>query len=193
MPDVPARERKTPDCVTGDGIICPKQSPWPKWVRWVTTLPILPMTALGIYILARTDTVKLIIWLTVLAVFAVPLRYLVCARCPYYGQPCSTTMGKIVPLLFNKQDGKPMKFGLWLDVISFTLLFLLPIPEAYELGGMILAVVWAGVLLLFFLLLSHFACTVCPLTFCPIGKCGKAFWRMLGKKTYERSAAEETD
>ena len=166
-----------------DGVPCPKQSPWPKYVGWVTTLPMLPMTALGIYILARTDTPKLILWLIVLGIFAFPLRYFVCARCPYYGQHCSTTMGKFVPLLFRKQEGKPMKTGLWLDVLSFTVLFLLPVPEAYELGGAVLAAVWVGALLLFFLLLSFLACAVCPLTFCPIGRGGKAFWRMLGKKT----------
>ena len=76
-----------------------------------------------------------------------------------------------------------MKTGLWLDVLSFTVLFLLPVPEAYELGGAVLTAVWVGALLLFFLLLSFLACAVCPLTFCPIGRGGKAFWRMLGKKT----------
>jgi len=163
--------------VIQDGVSCPSKAPWPSWVSKLTSLSMLPVALAGIYILAATSTLKLVVWLGLFALFAIPLRYLVCARCPYYGENCSTFMGKAVPFLFKKQEGQSMKLGLWLDVAFIGLLFLIPLPDAWRLGGLVLLLLWISIFGLMFALLSRLACSACPFTFCPIGKAGRAIWR----------------
>lgn len=164
------------DHVLQDGVACPKRAPWDPRVSKLSGLPFIPMIALACYILASTSIAALAVWLILLAVFFVPLRYLVCARCPYYGQDCSTSMGKSVPKMFKKQEGKSMKLGLWLDVVMLILLFGIPMPLAWQLGGGWLTAAWLAVCFLVFAVLTRLACTACPFTFCPIGKAGRAFW-----------------
>jgi hypothetical protein len=77
--------------------------------------------------------------------------------------------------MFKKQEGKSMLFGLWLDVVFLTFLFVFPLIFIHSL---ILIIAWCGVFLLAFIVLTRLACAVCPFTFCPIGKGGKAFWRL---------------
>jgi hypothetical protein len=168
--------------VIQDGVKCPRIPPWPHPGRnnLLAGLPLVPILGLALYILIKTSPLMLAIWLLAFFLFAWPLRYLVCARCPYYGRHCSTIMGKLVPRMFKKQEGKSMKLGLWLDVVSFLFLFLWPAPSAYQVGGMILALVWVGAFFLLFLFLSFFACAHCPLTFCPIGRGGGWVVRWLG-------------
>ncbi|UCD85271.1 MAG: hypothetical protein JSU92_03510, partial [Deltaproteobacteria bacterium] len=156
-----------------DGVSCPRKSPWPKKVSMFSLLPLIPIIALAVFVLAQTNTIRLIIWLSALGIFAVPLRYLVCARCPYYGQYCSTLMGKTVPLMFKKQEGKSMKPGLWIDMAFFVFLFFFPVPDLWRFGGIVLVIVWFGLLSLFFIVMSLFVCSFCPLTFCPANRGGK--------------------
>ncbi|MDD5225463.1 MAG: hypothetical protein PHE84_15885 [bacterium] len=169
--------------VIQDGVKCPRVSPWPPSGRnnLIMAVFLIPILGTAVYVLAKTSPLMLAVWLLALLLFAWPLRYLICARCPYYGQHCSTNMGKIVPLMFKKQEGKSMKLGLWLDVVSFFFLFLLPAPAAYRVGGMTLALVWAGAFLLLFILISTLACAYCPLTFCPIGRGGRVFRKIFKK------------
>lgn len=162
--------------VMQDGVSCPCEPPWPGWVSWLTSVTMLPVALCGAYILAATSPWKLAVWLGLFALFAVPLRYLVCARCPYYGTSCSTFMGRTVPLLFKKQEGRSMRLGLWLDVVSMALLFALPLTEAWRLGGLLLLLLWVSVFGSMFLVLSRLACSACPFTFCPIGRAGRALW-----------------
>jgi len=172
---------KIDNYVIQDGVKCPKVSPWPKKNGLISSLPLIPILGLAIYILVETSLSLLAIWLLAFFLFAWPLRYLVCARCPYYGQHCSTMMGKLIPRMFKKQEGKSMKLGLWLDVFFFLFLFLLPAPAAYRVGGMALFLVWVGLFLLLFVFLSIFACACCPLTFCPIGRGGRIFRKIFNR------------
>lgn len=169
---------KPEETVLQDGVVCSCESPWPGWVSWLTSITMLPVALCGAYILAATSPWKLAVWLGLFALFAVPLRYLVCARCPYYGKTCSTFMGRAVPLLFKKQEGQSMKLGLWLDVVFMTLLFALPLTEAWRHGGLLLLLLWVSVFGSMFAVLSRVACSVCPFSFCPIGRAGRALWRM---------------
>jgi|YNPNPStandDraft_1061719.scaffolds.fasta_scaffold18911_3 hypothetical protein len=166
------------ETILQDGVSCSRQPPWPSWVSWLTTLTMLPVALCGAYILAHTSPWKLALWLGSFAVFAVPVRYLVCARCPYYGRSCSTQFGRAVPLLFRKQEGRSMRLGLWLDVVFITILFALPVTEAWRLGGLLLLLLWVSMFASMFAVLSRAACSVCPFTFCPIGRAGKALWRI---------------
>jgi hypothetical protein len=136
----------------------------------------VPLIVFPLFVLVQTNLMTLLVWLLLLAVFAVPLRYLVCARCPYYGQVCSTDMGKLVPRMFARQEGKSMRLGLWLDVVCFTLLFLLPLAALWRWGGILALVIWCALFLGLFAVMTRVACAPCPLTFCPIGRAGRAFW-----------------
>jgi hypothetical protein len=69
-----------------------------------------------------------------------------------------------------------MKPGLWLDVVFSLLLFALPLPDAWRQGGLLLTLAWLSVFTLMFALITQVACSVCPFTFCPIGRAGRAVW-----------------
>jgi hypothetical protein len=163
------------DAIMQDGISCPQRPPWNPIVSRIAGLPLIPMIALGIYATYDAGPIKLIIWLIALGILIYPLRYLVCARCPYYAKDCSTSFGRIVPHLFKKQQGKSMKIGLWLDVVFIAFLFIYPFPEVWKRGGL-LTLLWSGSFLLFFMLITRLGCSVCPFTFCPIGKAGRKLW-----------------
>ena len=171
--------RKDPiqdEFVVQDGVQCPRRAPWARTVSVLTSLTFIPIILLAFNTLVQTSLFKLLVWLVVLAVFAYPLRYLVCARCPYYGQRCSTMLGLTVPRMFEKQEGKSMLLGLWLDVVFFIALFLIPLPDVWRLGGFLLLLLWVGAFALMIGTVTRKACSVCPLTFCPIGRAGQALW-----------------
>ena len=168
------------DEIVQDGVACPGNPPWKPTVKIWTTLSMLPISLIGIPVLVMTNIPKLVLWLLLMGIFCYPLRYLVCARCPYYGQDCSTYFGLWVPRLFKKQEGKSMRLGLWLDVVFFMILFVLPLPEIWQLGGLLLLLAWVAALLTMVTVLSRLACSVCPLTFCPIGKMSRGFWSRFG-------------
>lgn len=176
-------------CVTQDGVPCPKEPPWHPRVSTITGLPFIPIVALAVFVLAQTSVTKLVLWTGLLVVFAYPLRYLVCARCPYYGQKCSSGFGTAVPRMFRKQEGKSMIPGLWLDVLLFALLLLIPLPDMWRWGGGLMALAWLAAFFLFFAVLTRTACSVCPFTFCPIGRGGKAFWGLAGRGSARTTGA----
>jgi len=164
------------DCVIQDGVECPKHSPWGRYTGILTGIPMTLIAVLAVYILGKTSFMALAVWLVLLFIFAVPLRYLICARCPYYGQPCSTMMGVLVPRIFKKQEGKSMVPGLWLDVVFFLLLFFIPLPYAWRGFGWPGALIWVNAILFGFLLHTRFGCARCPFTFCPFNKTARIFW-----------------
>lgn len=164
------------DTILQDGVKCPKVSPWPESASKITGIPMVFVGGLGLYILVKTSIPVLLFWLFLLLILAYPLRYLVCARCPYYGQHCSTSMGKNIHKLFKKQEGKSMKLGLWLDVVIGTPVFLIPLPYAFFLGGWKMGMLWIIVTFTAFAVITKFGCSRCPFTFCPIGRAGRKFW-----------------
>ena len=167
-----------PDTIMQDGVACPLKPPWEKKVSKITGLPFMLILILGMYILFQAGVLKLIIWLAAYGIFTYPLRYLICARCPYYGMDCSSGFGKLVPKMFNKQEGKSMKLGLWIDILFFVFLFAYPLPSIWRIKGFLFLIAWAITFFLAFIVMTRLACCVCPFTFCPIGKGGRAFWRM---------------
>ena len=82
--------------------------------------------------------------------------------------------------MFKKQEGKSMLLGLWLDVVFFFVLFLFPLSDVWRLGGFLFLLLWAGAFALMIGTVTRIACTVCPLTFCPIGRAGRALWKKAG-------------
>jgi len=173
----PAEQNRTSEKpLMQDGVRCPRTSPWPAGAALTMRLMFVPVIVTPVYILSQTNLLKLGIWLLLFGLFAYPLRYLVCARCPYYGQSCSTDLGILVPRMFRKQEGKSMRLGLWLDVVCFLALFALPLPEVWRWGGWPALILWCGLFLVLFGVMTRVACSPCPLTFCPIGRAGRAFW-----------------
>jgi len=171
------------DTIMQDGIPCPRKPPWDPKVSKITGLPFLLILILGIYILSQAGILKLIIWLLAFAFFAYPLRYLVCARCPYYGMDCSSGFGKWVPKIFKKQEGKLMLLGLWLDVLFFAFLFTYPLIHIWKIKAFLFIILWCCAFFLAFIVLTRLACSVCPFTFCPIGKGGRAFWGLFDRSS----------
>jgi len=170
---------KKPDCIIQDGVKCPAHPPWPKRVSIISGIPLVLFVAMGAVVLWETNLLKFIVFVLAVIGFLVPLRYLICARCPYYGEYCSTTMGKIVPLFFKKQEGKSMVLGLWLDVVFAGFLLVYPLPDMWAYGGWTALALWLLLFLLVFMTLTKLACSLCPFTFCPIGKAGRGFWGFL--------------
>jgi hypothetical protein len=160
-----------------DGVFCPAKSPWDPKVSQRTGLPLLPVLGLAFYILVVHNLYLLAVWFGLMVVFAWPLRYLICARCPYYGQPCSTNMGLLVARMFPRQEGKSMKPGLWLDLGFLILLFALPLYPAWAEGGPWLTAAWVAAYAVWMGLLARLGCRTCPFTFCPVGRVNRRIWR----------------
>jgi hypothetical protein len=165
------------DDVIQDGVTCPAIAPWGRYAGILTGIPMILIAVLAVYILGKTSFTALVVWLLLLFVFAVPLRYLICARCPYYGQPCSTMVGVLIPRMFKKkQEGKSMVIGLWLDVAFFLLLFFIPLPYAWRGFGWPGALIWVNAIIFGFSIHTRFGCARCPFTFCPINKAARMVW-----------------
>jgi hypothetical protein len=174
-----------------DGVVCPCTPPWNPKVSMITGLSIVPILILALAILPAAGLLVLIIWLLAFVIFVYPLRYLICARCPYYGMDCSSKAGQLVTRMFKKQEGKSMVLGLWLDVVFFAFLFAYPLPYIRKVKGVLWTMAWCSAYLVAFLTTTRFGCSACPFTFCPIGKGGRAFWglfEMQLRKNTERNS-----
>ncbi len=169
----------------------PPKSPWPKYSAVITFIPWPVIVGLAVYILFNTSRVMLGVWLAAFLLFAIPLRYLICAPCPYYGQNCSTIMGRLVPLMFKNRPGKPLAVGLWLDIVSFAVLSIIPLPYAWLLGGPGLTVLWITVFAVFLASLGVFGCFYCPFTYCPIGKASRGLANVLGLRRFAASSEQK--
>jgi hypothetical protein len=163
------------DCIMQDGVVCPRESPWSGPSR-IEGLAWLAVVGLGLYILVLSSIFALAAWLLLIFTFVVPLRYLICARCPYYGQECHNGMAKMVTYIFKKQEGKSMVFGLWLDVVLGLPIAAIPLYYAWTGWGWIMVLAWVGAVVASVMAMTRFGCLNCPFTFCPIGKAGRALW-----------------
>ncbi|MFZ5562843.1 MAG: hypothetical protein ACOZBW_02240 [Thermodesulfobacteriota bacterium] len=172
----PDAVQKVPSCAG-----CPPDPPWPKYVAFITFIPWPFIVGMAVYILWSTSRVMLGVWLAAFVLFFFPLRYLVCAPCPYYGKNCSTIMGRLVPLMFAQRPGTPLAVGLWLDIVAFAVLSMIPVPWAWRLGGWPLTALWLAVFAAALASLGLLGCRYCPFSYCPIGKAGRGLARILGR------------
>ncbi len=74
-----------------------------------------------------------------------------------------------------------MKAGLWLDVLAFAYLFLLPLPGTLRTGGAGGLFLWLCAWALIFVLLTGLGCSRCPFVFCPIGRAGRGLRNLAGR------------
>ena len=179
---VDQQDKYSGDCVIQDGISCPKKPPWPSWVSKITAIPFILLLSIVVIFLSQINAVKLAIWLLAFGILLGPMRYFVCARCVYYGKDCASILGRLVPLVFKKQEGRSMRPGMVVEVAFLFFLFLLPLPDFYGYLGWPLIALWFGTFLLAFMVMTGLACLSCPLTFCLIGMGGRHFWSLFGKR-----------
>ncbi len=145
---------------------CTGRNPWPTWVSFATTSSALPAVVLGYRSLWRGRRSKLPLWGGLWLVLATLSRRFICARCPYYGEYCSTLFGKVTPLIWRR-DQRPLTAGgfLW-DLVLAPALFILPAPDAYRISKRYLLAylsAWA----LFLVIMHRLGCRRCPLDMCP--------------------------
>ncbi|MBU0994348.1 MAG: hypothetical protein KJ737_17795 [Proteobacteria bacterium] len=165
-----------------DGCHCPEDPPWHSTVSKITALPILFFFGIGAFGVAHLGYVYFFVWLVLAGIKIYGIRYLVCARCPYYGKNCSSFFGKLVPFMHKKQENKSMIIGLWIDTLFWGILFLYPLYYflQYKMYGF--TILYCLSFLLMVGTITRLACIICPLTICPVGKMGRIYWRILGLK-----------
>ncbi len=142
------------------------ENPWPRWVSSVTTAAALPAMALGSYVLWRGRRAKLPLWVGSWGALMTVSRRYICARCPYYGEYCSTLFGKMTPIIWRRSERPLNTRGFYWDIALAPVLIGLPAPDAYRLSKRCLLAylsTWA----LFLGTLHRLGCRRCPLDMCP--------------------------
>lgn len=163
-----------------DGCRCPEEPPWHPTVSKITAVPILFFFGVGGYGMAQLGYLYFAVWISLVGIKIYGIRYIVCARCPYYGTNCSSFFGRLVPFLHKKQENKSMVIGLWIDTLFWGVLFLYPLYYFVQNKMYITTLMYGSSFLLMVVLLSRLACSICPLTICPVGQMGRKFWSILG-------------
>ena len=100
----------------------------------------LSMLAYGGYVVARRKPKWLPLWLAALITWFTACKYLICARCEYYGQPCDFYyLGSLAAKLFKPQPDKTLDTaGIIAEGASVTILQFLPVLAALRKPKMLL-------------------------------------------------------
>ncbi|MBU0991583.1 MAG: hypothetical protein KJ737_03725 [Proteobacteria bacterium] len=179
MTDQKTNEQEELVCIQ-DGCKYPKNPPWSPVVTKLTSLWILIFFLAGVYGTLKVGFSVFFIWTLIFCIKLYVIRYIVCARCPYYGENCSCFYGKLAARLFEKQENKSMKMGLWIDCFVWYFIFLYPLYYYLKLDMDVYAMFWV---FLFFAMsgtLSVLACSTCPFEFCPQGYVGRIVGKIMG-------------
>ena len=141
-------------------------NPWPRGTAYVTTALFGIPVSMGAYALLRKAPRRLPIFVSIWAALATAVRQVVCCRCEYYGQECSTLMGLWTASRFERDEDNPLTaeaFQLDFALIGASMLY--PLPQVARMGqrylafyALSIAVGGAGMRLL--------ACRVCPNDVC---------------------------
>ena len=142
-------------------------NPWPVYVSFVTTASGLPAVALAVHTLLKEKPRKLPVYGALWATLVTISRKDICARCPYYGEYCSTLFGKITPLMFPHSDKPLTTQGFYWDLALLPALILYPMPEILRTSRRLLAAHLAG-WVLYLATMYNLACKRCPLEACPV-------------------------
>jgi hypothetical protein len=142
------------------------EHPWPTSTAFITTGSILPISAIGTYALLKGNRRKLLLWGMLWGALTTVSRREICARCPYYGEYCSTLMGKITPLMWPRSDKPLTTQGFYWDIALAPALLLYPMPQVHRHSRQLLAAYLAA-WILYLATMYNLACKRCPLTMCP--------------------------
>jgi len=165
-----------------DGCRCPETPPWHPNVSKITAVPILLFFGIGAYGMAKLGYMYFLGWFILAAIKIYGIRYFVCARCPYYGKNCSSFFGKLVTFMHKKQENKSMVIGLWIDTLFWGIIFIYPLYYFLKYKMYVLTMLYCFACFLMVSILTRLACSICPLTICPVGKMSRITWRILGIK-----------
>jgi hypothetical protein len=142
-------------------------NPWPEYVSFITTSSALPAAAIATRALLRQSRKKLPVYGLLWTALATVARRDICARCPYYGEYCSTLFGKITSLMMPRSDKPLTRQGFYWDLVLLPAIFIYPVPEIWRSSKRPFAAylsAWA----LYLATMYGLACRRCPLEACPV-------------------------
>ncbi len=152
------------------------ESPWPHGTSYITTALFAVPGLLGSWALLRKAPLRLPIFAGIWVAIATVVRKVVCCRCEYYGEDCSTMMGKWTAMLFEKDEEHPLTAeAFYLDFGLIGASILLPLPQVKKMGSRYLALYLLAVLLSA-AGIRYFACRHCPVTVC-LNNPGFSAWK----------------
>lgn len=151
------------DC---SGVAGAGENPWPRGTAYVTTAFFgIPVT-MGAYALLRKAPRRTPLFAAMWVAISTAVRQVVCCRCEYYGQECSTLMGKWTATILEPDPGHPLTaeaFYLDFGLIAASLLY--PLPQVFKMGKRYLAL-YALAIAAGGLGVRLLACTRCPNDVC---------------------------
>ena len=159
-----------------DEIQCQVENPFDRKNAVANTVVAFIPFFISIYAVAKYKPRKLPLLLGAQAVFLTVGRRMVCARCQYYGQECSTMLGIMAAKMMPKDESRPLQRN---DIIAdFVLLFLpgvIAFPQTHKNHKLALLYTASVVAALGALLFN--GCGKCGNDFCPLKDVHKAIVR----------------
>lgn len=142
-------------------------NPWPEYVSFVTTSSALPAIAIASRALLRGKPRKLPAYGLLWTALTTVARRDICARCPYYGEYCSTLFGKITALILPRSDKPLTRQGFYWDLVLLPAIFIYPAPEIWRDSRSLFSA-YLGSWAIFLSAMYGLACRRCPLEACPV-------------------------
>jgi hypothetical protein len=130
-------------------------------------------TVIALYAIAKYKPRKLPIFLAGNAALYTVMRRLVCARCQYYGQPCSTMLGIMTAKMMPRDESKALdRNGIYAD---FAVMFALGFYAAPQIDKSLkLSLIYHASVVAAFGAVLFNACGKCGNDFCPMKDLHKA-------------------
>ena len=165
-----AAESMAEGTAEGEAAGCPQAAgaanPWPPGTAYVTSALAGIPVALGTYALLKKAPRRLPLLVSIWVALATVVRQVVCCRCEYYGQECSTLAGIWTAGRYERDEENPLTaeaFQLDFGLIGASMLY--PLPEVVKMGksylaAYLLAVAAGGIGI------KQLACKYCPNDVC---------------------------
>lgn len=123
--------------------------------------------AIGAWALLRYRPAKLLLYVPGAIAFMTVWRKYICARCQYYGQPCSTMLGVMTARMMPRDEtGELDRNAMIADFAFLGALALIPLPQVLKKFS--LAVLYLGSIAVGMGSILQNACGRCGNTFCPM-------------------------
>jgi hypothetical protein len=142
------------------------ESPWPTGTSYITTALFGAPALMGTYALLKKAPLRLPIFGGLWVAIVTVVRKVVCCRCDFYGEECSTLIGKWTALLFEKDEEHPLTAeAFYLDFALIGTSILFPLPQVKKMGARYLAL-YVATVLTGAVVIRQLACSRCPNTVC---------------------------
>ena len=164
-----AEDTRAAGCASGcsaSGCAETTESPWPPGTGTKTTVLFGLPAVLGTWALLRKAPRRLPLYVGLwLAIMTVARKY-VCCRCDYYGQECSTLMGKWTAMIYEKDEENPLTTeAFYMDFALIGASVLFPLPQVRKMGKFYL-LLYIAAALGSSLAVRQMACKYCPNAVC---------------------------